>query len=223
MLTGGTTPGVERVGDTVRRPAHARSPEVRAVLRQLAEAGFDGAPRFLGIDEHGRDVFDYVEGEVVRRLAELSDERLRGAAALIRRFHDATAGTALAGPAEVVCHGDLGPHNTVFAGERAMAIIDWDDGVRPGTRLTDLGHAVWCFAGIAEPDLPIAEQGRRAALFCDAYGWPDPGAVVDEIAARFGRALAEHRSAGRPGAAAVFEDYVAWVERHRPELDAALR
>lgn len=220
MMIGGTTPGVERVGDTVRRPPHARSAEVRAILRRLADAGFEGAPRFRGVDEHGREIFDFIEGEVVHQPADLSDARLRSAAELIRRFHDATARP---GSAEVVCHGDLGPHNTVFAGDRAVAVIDWDDGVRPGARLTDLGHAVWCFAAIAEPDLSITEQGRRAALFCDAYGWPDRSAVVDEIAARFDRALAGHRSAGRPGAAAVFADYLAWMDRHRPALEAALR
>ena len=44
----------------------------------------------------------------------LSDAQLACAAKLIRRFHDATAGSVLAGPEEVICHGDLGPHNTVL-------------------------------------------------------------------------------------------------------------
>jgi hypothetical protein len=41
----------------------------------------------------------------------LADARLDSAARLIRGFHDATAGTFLAGDQEVVCHGDLGPQH----------------------------------------------------------------------------------------------------------------
>jgi hypothetical protein len=37
---------------------------VHALLRHLAAAGFDGAPRVLGIDAQGREVLSYLEGEV---------------------------------------------------------------------------------------------------------------------------------------------------------------
>ena len=42
---GRQTVGITRIGDTVRRPRHARSDLVHAVLRHLEVAGFDGAPR----------------------------------------------------------------------------------------------------------------------------------------------------------------------------------
>ena len=79
------------------------SPFVHELLRYLEEAGFDGAPRLLGIDERGREVLSFVEGEVPHDHGEYrpSDVRLTRVAALIRRFHDVTATSArAAGPSE---------------------------------------------------------------------------------------------------------------------------
>src|SRR5438876_7797837 len=64
-LSGGrVTPGVTRVADTVRRPSNPNSPLVRELLRQLEQAGFDAAPRYLGQDEQGREIFSFQPGEV---------------------------------------------------------------------------------------------------------------------------------------------------------------
>ena len=58
--------------------------------------------------------------------------------------HDLTAGTHLAGPAEVVCHNDLSPRNSVYRdtghGLRPFAFLDWDIAA-PGARLRDRGAA----------------------------------------------------------------------------------
>ena len=62
-LAGGVTNKVVRVGDTVRRPSNASSPLMRDVLRQLERAGFDAAPRWLGVDEQGRDVLSWIDGD----------------------------------------------------------------------------------------------------------------------------------------------------------------
>jgi hypothetical protein len=37
---------------------------VRALLRHLEVVGFRGSPRHIGIDEQGRDVLSWVEGQV---------------------------------------------------------------------------------------------------------------------------------------------------------------
>ena len=37
---------------------------VRGLLVHLEEVGFDGAPRFLGIDDQGREVLSFVDGQV---------------------------------------------------------------------------------------------------------------------------------------------------------------
>ncbi len=223
-LAGGRqTDGVVRVGDTVRRPLHARSDFVHAVLEHLAAVGFDGAPRLLGLDDQGREVLGYLPGEVVPRSpARVSDARIVSAARLIRRFHDATAATPLAGDQEVVSHGDLGPHNIVFDADTAVGIIDWDDAVAPGPRLVDFAHAVWCCADVCEAAVDVREQARKVRLMCDVYGWDDPIAVVDEIAARFRRARDGHAAGGRAKAAAVFAEMVAWMDRHTPALKTGL-
>jgi len=45
-LAGGQqTPGVVRIGDTVRRPMGPNAPFDHELLRYLEEVGFDGAPR----------------------------------------------------------------------------------------------------------------------------------------------------------------------------------
>jgi hypothetical protein len=217
-LAGGQeTPGVVRVGDTVRRPPGPNAGFVHALLRHLEAVGFAGAPRLLGVDCQGRDMLTYVPGAVVLDGLPLSDAQLVAAAHLVRAFHDATAGTALAGAAEVVCHTDLGPHNTVFEDTRPVALIDWSD-ARPGTRLEDLADAVWCYGRIGADGGPLDTQAHRIAVLCDAYGWDDRRAVVEAIGAYLARALARHEREGRPGAADVFRPWVAWWHAHAPEL-----
>lgn len=139
-------------------------------LTQLEHIGFDGAPRFLGYDEQGRQVLSYVPGTVPDGPPlRLSDARIISATHLIRDFHDRTATSALRGTEEVVCHGDLGPFNTVFDGDVAVALIDFGEEVAPGTREADFAHAVWCFADLTEPDVPLDAQIRTTALMCSVY------------------------------------------------------
>ncbi len=223
-LTGGRlTHGIVRVGATVRRPRHERYEYVEAVLRHLEARGFRGAPRFLGVDNQGREILTFIEGEVLDGSPEVIPEaRLRSAASLIRDFHDATAGTTLASGSEVVCHGDLGQHNTVFRGDEAVALIDWDDGIAPGSRLVDFAHAVWCFAAVGELAVPTSYQAHAIGLMCEAYGWSEPGVVVDEIADRLRRARDEHARSDRPGAVAEFEKMIAAMTAVEPELRAQL-
>lgn len=230
-LSGGRqSQGVVRIGDTVRRPLHRNSEFVHALLRHFEASGFSGAPRLLGIDQQGREVLTFIEGDVYvspveddDRPAEiLSDAQLVSAARLIRRFHDATAGTPLAGEGEVVCHPDLGQHNIVFEGDEAVAIIDWDEDVRPGPRLLDFAHAVWCLAEVGEQGGSLAEQARRVRLLCDAYGWEDATEVIDEIEARFRRARAWHEEGGFVEGARIFGEMIDWMTKNGPAIRAAL-
>ena len=226
LVGGRQAAGIVRVGDTVRRPPHANAPFVHALLRHLEAVGFDGAPRLLGIDDEGREILTYVEGRVYAGGDEddaielLTDEQLASAGRLIRRFHDATAGSPLAGSAEVVCHADLGQHNIVFRGSRAVAIIDWDEHVAPGSRAVDLSHAVWCLAEIGEQGGPVAEQARRMAIVSDAYGWEDRAALIHELELRFRHALAEAQERGRREGVRIWSELLDWVSEHGPELAA---
>jgi len=219
-LTGGAqTRGLVRVGMTVRRPSFPRAHFVDELLRHLEAVGFEGAPRVLGYDDQGRQVLSFVDGTVPHVLPfNLSDEQLLSASELVLAFHDATVMSPLRDGQEVVCHGDLGPHNTVFRGQRAVAIIDWDSNVRPGRRADDLAHAVWCFADLTEAAVPVAEQARRTRLMCTAYPSMTPGVVVAELIDRFQRARDQHAMAGRIPATEVFDRLLGWMATHGEEL-----
>ena len=191
------------------------------MLAHLQAVGFDRAPRVLGIDERGREILSYIGGDVVAAApAFLSDARLISATRLIRDFHDATAGTSLASGGEVVCHGDLGSHNIVFDGERAVGLIDWDEGVRPGLRLVDFAHAVWCCADVCEEAVEVSEQARKLRLMCRVYGCEDIAGVVDEITDRFCRARDAHAAARRSDSVVIFEGMIDWMARNAPALKA---
>ena len=209
-----------RVGDTMRRPAHHRSAYVDALLCHVADAGFDGAPRPLGYDDHGRQILTFIAGEVPDGEGpyRLPDPRIRSATALIRAFHDATASFPVRDGGEVVCHGDLGPHNTVFRGAQAVAIIDFEDDVGPGRRVDDFAQAVWGFADLTDPGVAVTEQARRTRLMCDVYGGITPAAVVEALTARFRRARDHHRAAGLDGAERVFDDLLTWMARYGGQI-----
>jgi aminoglycoside phosphotransferase (APT) family kinase protein len=221
-LTGGrATANVVRVGDEVRRPVGPHSEFVHAVLLAFEEAGFGGAPRFLGLDDQGRERLSYLDGWVAPDLAhdEWTDEQLVAAAELTRGFHDVLAGSPLAGGEETVCHNDLGPCNTVQEGGIPVAFIDWDS-AGPGSRAVDLGHTAWYWAVISETDvLPLDEQVRRVRLMCDAYGDAvDRRSVPDAILAAQQRTI--HNIAATSRRADADAPY--WrraLEWHRGERD----
>lgn len=172
-LTGGrVTPGVVRKGDTVRRPIIRDRSLQQDLLLHLEARGFDRVPRFLGQDEQGREVLTYVAGDVPSDLGHFSDHQLRGAATLLREFHDATADfPAVAAKAtEVMCHNDWGPPNCVFVNEMPKALIDFDT-LAPGLRLWDLGYSAFSWLDIGNDEYSGNEQVRRMELFLDAYAF----------------------------------------------------
>jgi Phosphotransferase enzyme family len=173
-LPGGTVTPVVRVGATVRRVTGSWSPRVYELLQHLAKAGFDGAPRFLGMDEQGREVLSFITGEVTTYgppAGMHTDVALTAAARLLRRFHDAAIGFAAthldgwrfqvgapsAGP--VICHNDVGPYNAVYRAGRPIAFIDWDFAA-PAPRECDVAYALWRF-------VPLYDN-----LACASMGWP---------------------------------------------------
>jgi hypothetical protein len=180
---GNVSGGVVRIGDTVRRPAGPWTPAVHALLHHLHGAGFPGAPRPLGFDEHGREVLTFIPGTIAwpDNFALLDPgDRLRRAAALIRGFHDAVTGfrpppdarwQALI-PAEgtgIIAHHDLAPWNLVI-GPRRWAFIDWDLAA-PGSRLWDVAYALHGFVLLsANPRYQRPNPAHRMRLFADAYG-----------------------------------------------------
>ncbi|MFF1872361.1 phosphotransferase [Kitasatospora herbaricolor] len=170
LVGGRVTPGVVRVGDTVRRPVTASSPFVVELLGHLQQQGFTGAPRHLGLDEAGRDVFSYLPGWVPARFQPWTDPQVAAAGALLRGLHDATRGSRLVGRHPVVCHHDPGPNYTVFSDDVPVAFIDFD-AAAPGDPLEDLGYMAWTWCVSSKPEAPPATaQAAQVRVLADAYG-----------------------------------------------------
>lgn len=241
-LAGGLAHDVVRIGETVRRPMPARAAYIHDVLRLFARHGWPAAPRYLGVDEEGRQTLTYLSGHVAWQPAQppdvWSEDSLTRVAKLVRQFHDLTAGTPLAEDDEVVCHNDLSPRNTVYrddgAGLRPYAFIDWDFAA-PGRRIHDVAHVCWQFLdlgpGRASPEGPARLIGLvadtyalrtrdRRALVETILWWQDRcWRGIDEQADAGDSAMERLRSAGH--VKAIQEAY-AWVGEHRSVLESAL-
>ena len=222
-LAGGTANRglVVRVGDTVRRPVQAHSAATHDLLGHLERVRFEGAPRFLGIDEQGREILSYVQG-----VAPIDpypgwayeDDVLASVARLLRAYHDAvesydpgdrdwaTRIPAGYGPL-LVSHNDPNLDNVVFRDGEAVGLIDFDLAA-PGSRIWDVCVAARLWAPLrAQADVHDSRRGRsleRLRLFVDAYGLDaaDRGLVVEALVPShdwiYGLIEAEARS-GRVG------------------------
>jgi hypothetical protein len=192
QLFGGTANRglVFRVGNTVRRPVRSTSASTHALLRHLANAGFGGAPRFLGIDDQGREVLSYIPGEAVTPpypAWALTDEALDSVARLLHDYHDAASTFNPAGydwpravpppfRGGVVSHNDPNLDNVVFRDGRAVALIDFDL-AGPGTAVWDVAATARLWAPLRlDRDIADARRGRalsRLRRVVDAYRLTD--------------------------------------------------
>jgi len=221
---------VVRVGPHVLRPASPHSASIHALLRAVRQAGFEGAPSPVGIDEDGRERLVFIEGEVP--LAPYpdwsqSDAALASIAALLQRLHDAarrfdprglTWADGLADPAggTLVCHNDVELSNVVFRDGIAVALIDFEFAA-PGRPVYDLAQLARLCVPI-DDDFDQARLGWRPAdrparlrLVADAYGLDRDGrtqlvAAMDDAIDRVETAVRRRVDAGDP-------NYHAMVQR----------
>jgi Phosphotransferase enzyme family len=247
VLEGGDLNHVVRVGDTVRRPQGEWSPAVHALLLHFETVGFDGAPRFLGIDDEGREMLSFVEGDAGLAPLPPDDDVLVELGGLLRRTHEAVA--AFEPPADAVwftggegpliCHRDLFPPNVILRDRRPVAFVDWDF-AGPAEPLDDVFSAAshWVPLNIGADDwgLPADRKPERLRILCDAYGLPaaDRGRFVDKAISirRGGYELKKRlgRDERRPGWREMWDRgdgdralaNIRLLEELRPELEAAL-
>ena len=137
-LTGGRNASeVVRVGDTVRRAAEPGSASAARLLSYLEASGYPYAPRYLGIDDRGRDILTYIPGRTTDHPSQRADGAYARGAVMLQALHDRTAGHPLAAGRECFLHGDPGPFNAIFQDGMPVAFIDWTS-CRPGS-----GWTIW--------------------------------------------------------------------------------
>jgi Phosphotransferase enzyme family len=219
---------VVRVGAHVLRPSSPHSGSVHSFLRAVRQAGFEGAPSPVGIDEDGRERLVFIDGEVpVAPYPDWSqsDIALASIARLLRGLHDAARGfdpqglswdDTLADPVggSMVCHNDVELSNVVFRGGIAVALLDFEFAA-PGRSVYDLAHLARLCVPI-EDDVDQVRLGWRPAdrparlrVVADAYGLDGAGraellTAIDDAIDRIEAAVRRSVEAGDPNSVALW-------------------
>lgn len=244
-LVGGNLSGAVRVGDTVRRATGPWTPAVHALLRYLETVGFVEAPRVLGIDDLGREILTFLEGDAADAHDPWpswtrSTDALHQAGATLRRYHDLVADfepppdpvwrftTGAPEPGGVICHNDWGPYNVAWRDDRIYGVFDWDV-AGPGDREQDLAFAAWQWVPLHHPGLlddDVSHQGERLRQMCDAYGLEDRAGFAARIPRRAEvsvERILRGAEAGDPGCVSLRDGgHVAEMQRTVAHLEATV-
>ena len=244
--------------DTVHRPTGPWTATVHDFLRHLRRSGFEGAPLPRGFDEMGREVLEFIPGDVLTTPQDSTqpvalepwpaewrtDEALVAVALLIRNLHEAAVGFHPSRPAwrmhdrpmaagEIVCHGDLGPWNTVYRDGLPVALIDWDS-AKPDHPFLDLASAAWSYIPLASTEdarsmgFDSVDYGGRLRVLLDGYGLKDRSAFIESLQVVEQRKSENLRywNGITPEGAAGFLEAIAsnlrWLVSRKGELESAL-
>lgn len=161
------------------------------------------APRFLGIDEQGRQVVSYLEGTVIRQPRWQHDDRenakrLGELASVLRSLHDVTESfrpprqssprRPLPIPGSVWTHGDPGYPNVVYRHSRVAGLIDWEFAA-PADPICD--PAALLAVGVRGPRPDAHDHPRRArAVMLAAAAIADCYAMSNQLWQRLPMAAA---------------------------------
>jgi aminoglycoside phosphotransferase (APT) family kinase protein len=182
-------------GDVVVRPAPPTAAVLHLHLQALADAGFDGAPRPVGLGD-GTETLTFVAGDVAVEpfpAWSRTDDALKSVGRLLRRMHDTPIG--LVGSADwpsefadpeggpVLCHNDPAQENIVFRDGAAVALIDFDFAA-PGRPIWDLALAAWYWIPMTAAEDGV-DAARRLRVLADGYGLDDAGRrILPEVIAQ---------------------------------------
>lgn len=206
-----------------------------------------------GFDEHGREVLTYVEGEVVnpapwsnegvhelgallRRFHAATASFVPPGAASWRPWFGREIGTP-----DIIGHCDAAPWNVVSRQGRPIALIDWE-AAGPVDRLTELAMVAWNNAQLYDDDVAemnglgdVGHRIRQVRIFSDGYGLAARERewlayrILEFAAASTANEVIEQgitpetESLPRAWGIAWQARSVAWLFRHRAQLEAALR
>jgi hypothetical protein len=245
ILPGGFSTGAVLIGGVVHKPASPWTATVHALLRHLQDAGFDGAPRALGVDDQGREMLTYLTGDTVGDQTPWPrwvyvDSTLIQVGQWLRRLHDATAsfvapaderwfiGGAMQ-PGLIVGHQDAAPYNAVMDGDRLVGFCDWDI-AGPSSREYDLALSALWWVPLCPPSAveqlgfhDFDDRSRRLHLLLDAYGYDADrkgfGSVIVQRAQRQAAAIRQMADNGDPAATRVLF-VAAYFESAASEVEA---
>ncbi|WP_041060208.1 phosphotransferase [Jeotgalibacillus campisalis] len=209
LLTGGNMTNVYLAEGTVRRELNENSANIHLLLQHLEHKKYPYSPRFRGIDEKGREILSFIEGEAGNyplKHRMWSDESLTKIAQMQRSFHDAVEDFEFTSdwlplegtpdPKEMICHNDLAVYNIIFDAEKPVGIIDFDIAA-PGPRIWDMAYTLYTCVPLSR--FYLAESGeacfyndkmdknnrkRRIDLFFKAYGVEKPADLMEIICLR---------------------------------------
>ncbi len=186
----GNVGGVFRIGDTVRRPVGPWTPAVHALLAHLAPR-LPHVPRVLGLDDLGREVLDFLPGQVVDIDTDrLSEGQIVSLVSWTRMFHDAVADFSHPGPwryfpvpqPTLVGHNDIAPYNACFDGDRLVGVFDWDL-AGPTTPLQELAFIAWNCVPLWR-DTGAADAATRLVLIAETYGGVTAAQILAAVPGR---------------------------------------
>ncbi len=208
VLTGGNVSNVYRLGDTVRRELNSDSPKIHRLLKHLEKKGFSYAPKFLGIDEKGREILSFIDGEAGNDPLKdymWSNDSLKEIAKMLRLYHDAVSDFSVTDDwkpidntpdnIEVLCHNDFARYNIIFSHKRPVGIIDFDV-AGPGPRIWDIVYTLYTCVPLSR--FYLSETGKkiyynskdanrikqRVNLFFDSYGMSKEKDYLDIVLLR---------------------------------------
>ncbi|WP_079480260.1 phosphotransferase [Halobacillus salinus] len=208
-LSGGNVSNVFRKGNKVFREMKPDSDKVHQLLQHLEKKRFPFAPKFLEIDEHGREVLSYIEGVAGNYPLPSymwSEDVLHKIAVILRQYHEAVSDFPFdetwetidltPEPYEVICHNDFAIYNLIFHNQSPVGIIDFDL-AGPGPRLWDVAYALYTCVPLSR--LHHSEDGqaiyydserdssvvrKRVKLFMQSYGRNLGSDVMDMVVLR---------------------------------------
>lgn len=172
ILSGGrTAASVVRIGNTVHRSISPNAEFSQAFLTHLQKHDFNYAPKFLGVDEQGREILSYIEGEVPNG-DKITLPQIITCVKVMRQFHDIASLSTLKQDHETICHLDFAPWNVIFKDHEFVGIIDFDDS-RPGKRVDDLAYLIWTFLDLGTSNESDNKQLSSMKEICKAYDLRD--------------------------------------------------
>lgn len=163
ILSGGNMNSPIRKNQLIYKEATPASQTIHELLTYVRARGVTWVPESKGINQAGKHVLTYLEGEVPHDIPEWlwEEATLLEAGKKLRQWHDATLGFKKWSGSwllendeeqEVICHNDFAPYNCVFRDKQLIGLIDFDV-CSPGSRLWDIAYTLYRFV----PLLPVED------------------------------------------------------------------